>query len=564
MAPCSRALFSKFAAWGTLASVKAPGARPSSSLRRRSMRLSASSRNCIHCVTPLPSIFSLRRPTIVAPKSMLARSVHSPHMLSVLATMNHRAVHLRRLTLCLAAATLLLLAGCPEKAAVLPTQKNTARPSQFLTLLVVEDPPLGQAIAREWRGRTEEELTVCDVSLSEIQAASRLPGDAVVFPSGMIGHLAEKGLISLLEPTLLEDAEFNYRDIFDQIRLGEMRWGKQTLAVPLGSPQLLLVYRADTFEKEGLKPPADWNEYQQVAERLHAASPGSTEPSSIEPLADGWAGQLLLARAASYAMHREQVSPLFQIDNMTPLIDQPPYVRALEELVGTAKSGGYSTQRLTPAEVFQRIRVGNCTMAITWPTADPAGSQAAEPAGKLRFAMLPGSSQAYRFATKSWEPRGDGDEPHVPFRSTAGRMAAAAASSSDQRRAQGFVIWLAGRDVSQQVGPHSAATTLFRNSQVATSSRWTGSLAPDTSRQYAEVLAQSLSLPRGFGLTLPGRLDYLAALDEAVKQALDGKPASDALADAAKKWTEITKKLGEAVQNRANAHSLGEGCRNYA
>jgi hypothetical protein len=140
-------------------------------------------------------------------------------------------------------------------------------------------------------------------------------------------------------------------------------------------------------------------------------------------------------------------------------------------------------------------------------------------------------------------------------------MAAATASSSDQRRAQGFVIWLAGREVSQQISPHSPATTLFRNSQVATSTRWTGSLAPDASRQYADVLAQGLSLPRGFGLTLPGRLDYLAALDEAVKQALDGKPASDALTEAAKKWTEITNKLGQGTQTRANAHSLGQGDR---
>jgi hypothetical protein len=200
-------------------------------------------------------------------------------------------------------------------------------------------------------------------------------------------------------------------------------------------------------------------------------------------------------------------------------------------------------------------------MAITWPAADLAGAQASEAAGKLRFAILPGSSQAYRFATKTWEPRGEGDEPHVTLRAAAGRMAAATASSSGQRRSQGFVIWLAGRDVSQQVSPYSAATTLFRNSQVATSIRWTSSLAPDASRQYADVLAQSLSLPRGFGLTLPGRLDYLAALDEAVKQALDGKPASEALAEAAKKWSEITKKLGLDFQTRANAHSLGHGDR---
>src|SRR6185503_18895230 len=143
---------------------------------------------------------------------------------------------------------------------------------------------------------------------------------------------AESGLISPLESTVLEDADFNYRDIFDQIRLGEMRWGARTLATPLGSPQLLLVYRADVLEKQGLTAPADWTEFQQIAQRLHADSAASDQPVTLEPLADGWSGQLLLARAASYAMHREQISPLFRLDNMAPLIDQPPYVRALEEL----------------------------------------------------------------------------------------------------------------------------------------------------------------------------------------------------------------------------------------
>jgi multiple sugar transport system substrate-binding protein len=461
----------------------------------------------------------------------------------------------------LAVAMLLFLTGCPGPSKQSPAQRLATNSREPLTVLVVDDAPLGQAIAREWKGRTEEELTVRDVSLAEISNASRLPGDAIVFPSGIIGHLAERDLISPLEPALLEDAEFNYRDIFDQIRLAEMRWGRQTVATPLGSPQFLLVYRADALEKADLKPPVDWNDYQQLIARLGAAVSASMEPAALEPFADGWAGQLLLARAASYALHREQVSPLFQLDNLSPLIDQPPYVRALEELVAAAKAGGYSGQRLRPHEIFQQLRAGHCAMAITWPESQLAASTAADADAKLRFAMLPGSSQAYRFATKSWEARGVADEPHVPLRSIAGRMAAATTSSSDPRRAQGFVVWLAGREVSQQVGPHSTATTLFRHSQVAAASRWTGSLSPESSRQYAEVLAQSLDLPRGFGLTLPGRAEYLAALDAAVQQALDGKPASAALAEAAQKWSAITDNLGRGAQIRANARSLGQDAR---
>jgi ABC-type glycerol-3-phosphate transport system substrate-binding protein len=139
-------------------------------------------------------------------------------------------------------------------------------------------------------------------------------------------------------------------------------------------------------------------------------------------------------------------------------------------------------------------------------------------------------------------------------------MAAVTSSSADPRRAQGFVVWLTSREASSQVGPHSAATTLFRKSQTAGAVRWTGGLADDAARQYAEVLSQTLSLPRAFpGLRLPGRLDYLAALDKAVRQAVRGeKPAAEALAEAAKSWQETTDELGLQQQRRANARSLGQ------
>jgi len=195
---------------------------------------------------------------------------------------------------------------------------------------------------------------------------------------------------------------------------------------------------------------------------------------------------------------------------------------------------------------------------LTW--AMPGGDSAAESPRKIGFALLPGSNQTYRLATKSWENRGEDNAAHVPLLAISGRMAAVTSSTSDARRAQGFVLWLSSRETSSQLASHSSATTLFRSSQVAASTRWTGSLSPEASRQYADVLAQSMSMPRAFpGVTLPGRADYLAALDRAVRQALEGKPASEVLAEAAQTWREITDKLDLKQQQRANARSLGQG-----
>jgi len=460
----------------------------------------------------------------------------------------------------------LWLGGCPGNS---PPPLSATKTLPPLTVLVVDDPALGQAIAREGRGYEghEEEIKVQDLSLAEAEKAGRLPGDVVVFPAGLIGQFAEPGLILPLEETALEAADFHHRDVFAPLRMGEMRWGNRTLAVTLGSPRLLLAYRADIFEKLALQPPADWTEYQAALERLADReqlgdlAPPAEQPwhATVEPLAEGWAGQLLLARAAAYALHRDQVSPLFKFDSLEPLIAEPPYRRALEELLAAAKAGQFAEQALTPAAALDELLAGRAAMALTWPApTSPAAKSEVPP--KIGFAMLPGSPTAYNFATKSWDKRSEDQASRVPLLALSGRLGAVSSSSADPARAAGFLAWMAGREAGVVIAPTSAATTIFRSSQVASPGPWTKCLPADAAGQYADALAQTMALPRTFpGLRLPGRSEYLAALDEAVRQAAAGKqPPAEALAAAAEKWRAATQRLGTQQQQRANARSLGQ------
>lgn len=463
------------------------------------------------------------------------------------------------------AALALLLAGCPGSTTK-PPPAVAPKATQPLTLVVVDDLQLGQAIAREWRARTEEDLQVQNLSAAEAEKAGRLPGDAVVFPVGLVGTFIEKGLIQQLADDALEDAEFAHRDIFTPLRMEEMRWGNRTVAVPLGSPRLLLAYRTDLFEKLKLQPPNNWTEYQQLVERLAdrnqlgELAPPADQPwrAAIEPLADGWAGQLLLARAAGYALHRDQVSPLFKFDTLEPLIAEPPYRRAMEELAAAAKAGGFATDKLAPDAALGELLAGRAAMAITWPS--PTAAKATTAVTAVGFAMLPGSADAYNFGTKSWDQRSLDEPQRVPLLAISGRMGAVSSSSADPQRAEGFLVWLAGRDASSQIAVSSSATTLFRTSQVASPGRWAGSLNAEAAGQYAAALSQTMELPRAFpGLRLPGRAEYLAALDKAVRPAARGeKPAAEALTEAAAAWREITKVRGGTNQQRANARSLGQ------
>jgi len=462
----------------------------------------------------------------------------------------------------------LSLGGCPGGNSPGPANGPPAAPKSPLTLLIVDDPALGEVVIREWRASTEQDLKVQNLTAAEAEKAGRLPGDAIVFPAGLIGQLAEPGLIQPLSNEALEDPDFDHRDMFAPIRMQEIRWGNRTFAVPLGSPRLLVAYRADIFEKLQLQPPADWPQYQQLVERLADRAvlgdlaPPAEQPwrAASEPLADGWAGQLLLARAAAYALHRDQVSPLFQFDTMEPLIAEPPYVRALDELVAAAKTGQFGGERWSPTQALDELLAGRTALAIAWPAPAATLPKSTASAFKIGWAILPGSPVAYNLALQNWEPRTVDEATRAAVLAPSGRLGAVSSNSAEPQRAESLLVWLASREASGLVSPSSSSTTLFRNSQVASPGRWTGALPAESALEYASALSATMELPRAFpGLRLPGRSEYLAALDQAVQAAASGhKPPGAALGETAAKWREITNRLGVEKQKKALAHSLGQ------
>src|SRR5690606_19671643 len=113
-------------------------------------------------------------------------------------------------------------------------------------------------------------------------------------------------------------------------RLRETRWGETSYAVTFGSPQLVLMYRADLFQSLQLSPPKTWDEYQTMVKKLAAQRPAAADWSPVvEPLGEAWRGEILIARAAAYARHRAHYSTFMNYIDLEPLIAGPPWQRAL-------------------------------------------------------------------------------------------------------------------------------------------------------------------------------------------------------------------------------------------
>ncbi len=476
---------------------------------------------------------------------------------------------------------LFVFAGCRSQEA--PPPAPAAADNRPLRLLVLDDANLAAAIEQTWRTRSEAPLDVRQVSSNNFGEGRRLDADAVIYPSGLLGELAERNLLLPLTDDMQSHPQLNQHDVLDMVRLREIRWGEAVYAVAFGSPVYLLAYRQDVLHQAGLQPPATWEEYQRLVahlgqrENLGSLAPPPSQPwfGTAEPWGPGWAGQTLLARAASSVRHHNQYSDLFDFTSMKPLIDGPPYVRALEQMVAAAAHSPPENNTFSPHDAYRALAKGQTALAICWP--EPSSSQDAgqnaeaqhaiagqtlqsapgEP--EIRWIELPGSREVYSLNEAQWEPRGADEPIHVPLLAASGRLGSVTRESSRAKAALHVLAVLSG-EWSSDIATRSSATTLYRQSHLASPAAWYPEGGDSEAVQSYAAVAHA-SLTRGvwmFSPRIPGRARYLDALDAGVRQALAGEAtAQEALTDVAEKWREITADLGPEQQTAAYERSLG-------
>lgn len=479
------------------------------------------------------------------------------------------------------------------------TKEPTAE-SAGLRLLVIDDPALAKSISRQWQAMTGEAMDVTERTAAEYEAsqAEPLAVDIVIYPTGLLGTLAERNQVAPLPNDVLQNSTFRRRDLLSMVRLRETVWGETVYAVPLAAPQFTLLYRQDLFEKLQLQPPRSWTEYAETARKLADraalgdAAPPADRPWSgtLEPWGPGWSGLMYLARAAAYARHPNQYSTLFDFGTLEPRLTSPPFVRALDELRAIAPAAGADRAvTMGPEEVRRAIAAGECGMAITWPspyggtsgagegtgadaadsagdadgaasTAKPASSATSEVGSRLRVARLPGSVEVYNVGESKWERRGEDDAPHVSLLGVSGRLASVTRSSLRGRAAFNFLVLLSSAEWHPRVLTASPAAGLFRASHAAEPRGWMDEFwSSQAAAEYGRLVEQ-IQKEDGWLLAprLPGRGAYLAALDECVGQSVRGDgPSDQALAAAAERWNAITNERGRTEQRRAYRRCLG-------
>lgn len=456
--------------------------------------------------------------------------------------------------------TLVCSLGCPQAK---PPVVEEKRPSGPFKLLVLDDPPLAEAIEREWKAREERPLELSQATTADLLKEDKIGADAVIYPPALLGEMMRREWIETLPDSLLNNEALEVDDIFPAVRQSELQWKGAAVAVPFGSPTLVLMFRPEVLEELELTLPETWGEYQACVERIAGSrfctgDEKTFDSPTLEPLASDWRGKLLLARSAAYAKNPSNYAVLFGLASGEAMIGQPSFVKGAEDLRRIAATIPAELQSLTPAEVGEQFLAGKSALAIGWL---PHKSDASQ--GKLDFtpdfAPIPGAVAYWNQLTESWEQR-RGDRPAtVPLLTVGGRIGSVSKSSPSLRDAALGLILLSALESATQVSPASEATMVYRNGNLAGVSQWVDSrVSSETANAYGEAMAIELSSNEAISFNLPGVDQYLQVLNTSMGAILnDQADPQPTLEKAAQDWDAITDKLGRKAQIKANAASLG-------
>lgn len=381
----------------------------------------------------------------------------------------------------------------------------------------MNDAELATAIAKlrgEWQARGGGESAIDEITIE--QAGGELKADLLVFPSRYLGELCEANRLRPVRASILESKELDFSDILPLVREREIVYGQQVMALPLGCPTPLL------------------------------ARSGNDSGPPEAPLADHYAAFVFLAKAAPLARHASREAIWFDPETMKPRLTEPPFVRALTEIVKIEK------KKQSPCDVAKRLLADETKAAVVWPCRNSDGRGIAE----IQVEKLPAVTRVYNPSSEEWEsvpPR------QVTLLATSGRLVGVSTQSRNTASAFRLAGWLASPEVAGQLIRESNGIAICRASQRRMADNWFGVNKVAGARQFSEQTFSALVQREGAPLPrLPGVDRYLELLSDAVRSAAEGNlTPPEALNKAMDEWESLTDQLGRADQRRAYRRCLG-------
>src|SRR3954469_25232673 len=445
---------------------------------------------------------------------------------------------------------------------------------------------LFRGFLKPWEAFTGAKITWIDLAqadynprLQQAIATGTVDFDVVEMGAPFEGDVCGKGLASEMPDWVKTQIEMD--DYVEYLKAPVGTWNGKTYRISIDGDCHTINYRTDVFTDAKLAeawkaagnqtpwgPPRTWQQVQAVTKFLKGKKVGGKDVYGYLDPTKPWGGfgfYFLASRASAYAKHPDDKAWLFDVDTMKPRINNPAWVRAIQNVIDALPSEPADQLNADPNTTgFQQFLAGIGSMIPWWGDIGQVAkaSDTSVIGDVVGFDILPGSDGVYNSKTGQWDKLASGPN-HAPNCAYLGWgvyvMARVNGDEKKHKAAWSAAAHLGGKDLSLWMVMYPSGFHVHRTSH-SNIDEW---VAAGYDRKYITSYLNSqfnsYNHPnRAVEPRIPGIFQYYSiAEDEVTKIFARQYDAQTGANNIAAAWEKLTDQIGREKQIALYKASLG-------
>jgi multiple sugar transport system substrate-binding protein len=445
---------------------------------------------------------------------------------------------------------------------------------------------LFRGFLKPWEAYTGAKINWIDLAQADYSArlqqsisTGTVDFDIIEMGAPFEGEVCGKGLASVMPDWVKTQIEMD--DYVGYLKAPVGTWDGKTYRVSIDGDCHTFNYRTDYFADADLAAawkaeghegdwavPKTWQKVQEVTKFLKGKKIGGQDAYGYLDPIKGWGGfgfYFLGSRATAYAKHPDDKAWLFDVDTMKPRINNPAWVRAIQDVIDALPSEPADQLNADPGTTgFQQFLAGTGSMLSWWGDigSNAKTSDSSVVGDVTGFSILPGSDDVYNAGTGAWDklPSGPNYAPNMAYIGWGVYvMARVDADPAKQKAAWSAAAHLGGKDISLWCAAYPSGFQPYRQSHFDIKEWVTAGYDEAFITSYLNSEADSYNHPNAaIEPRIPGIFQYYsAAEDELSKIWAGGSTAQEGADKIAAAWEKITDGIGRDKQVELYKASLG-------
>jgi multiple sugar transport system substrate-binding protein len=445
---------------------------------------------------------------------------------------------------------------------------------------------LFRGFLKPWEAYTGAKITWIDLAqadynprLQQAIATGTVDFDILEMGAPFEGDVCGKGLASEMPDWVKTQIEMD--DYVGYLKPPVGTWDGKTHRISIDGDCHTFNYRTDVFSDAELAKqwkaeggqgewgvPKTWQQVQAVTKFLKGKQLNGQDLYGYLDPPKGWGGfgfYFLGSRATAYAKHPDDKAWLFDVDTMKPRINNPAWVRAIQDVIDALPYEPADQLNADPNTTgFQQFLAGTGSMLSWWGDigSNVKTNDSSVIGDVTGFDILPGSDDVYNAKTGQWDklPSGPNYAPNMAYIGWGIYvMARVDSDPKKQRAAWSAAAHLGGKDISLWMAAYPSGFQPYRQSHFNIPEWVAAGYDEPFITSYLNSEANSYNHPNAaIEPRIPGIFQYYSvAEDELAKIFAGGSDAQTGADQIAAAWEKITDQIGRENQIKLYKASLG-------